>query len=305
MKLSICIPTFNRREKVLAQTDRIVKTGILAENQQVELVISDNNSDDNTYEDLLILYGKEPCITIYRQEKNLGIVGNLHFLFNIAKGSYIWFLSDDDPVNTSSINDVLSLITNSPCKFYLLNFVTDQSPKAYWNISEDYLSLFNEETWGGFGLLSVQVINKAAFTDFYNSNINYNLCQPVAISLYGLFYLGGKMCFDIVAITHHAGDYSWKNRALQVASVYLYDSISELKKYGVDDVYDNIISRLKKLDYFCRSSVLHIIKNLDYRYALRLYNGNLLGCVFYLTLKRGIKNKCFKMWMKFKNNRQR
>ena len=196
------------------------------------------------------------------------------------------------------------MITYRPSNFYLLNFVTDQRPTKFWNASDDYLSLFNNNTWGGFGLLSIQVINKAAFIEFYKSNIDYNLCQPVTISFYGLFYLNGMMCFDIVAITHHAGDYSWKDKALQVASVYLFDSILELKKYRVDNVYDKIISRLKTLDYFCRSSVLHILEHFDYRYALRLYHENLLGCVFYRTLKNSLITKCFMMWMKIKGDRR-
>lgn len=292
MKLSICIPTYNRKDKVLSQIERIVRSGVLENKDQVELVVSDNCSEDKTYDTLLLSFSKVNGIRLYHQKKNLGLVGNLFFLFDVAKGDYIWFLSDDDPLNTRSINKVLSLIENRPKEFYLLNFKTSQSTKLYWEDFDNTLSLFNDKTWGGFGLLSVQVLRRKTFSDFYKvTKSKYNLCQPVAVSLYGLVYLNGIICYDIVAITHHIGDYSWKNKTLQVGSVYLYDSIKVLEIYGSDKKYQEIITALKKMHGFCTCSFIHIIRNKDFKYAQRLFKDNLLGYILLRAICYIIKSK--------------
>lgn len=297
MKLSICIPTYNRKEKVLAQINRIFGSGILDNNNQIELVVSDNCSDDNTYDELVSNFGKEKEIRLFRQETNLGLVGNLYFLFDIAQGDYIWFLSDDDPLNPESIKSLLSLMYSNPKSFYLLNFRTDQSTDVYWRKSDNNLSLFNNETWGGFGLLSVQVLKKSDFAEFYKTTkSSYNLCQPVAVSFYGLVYLDGMICFDIISITHHVGDYSWADRSLQVGSVYLYDSLIELRKFGNIENYKQVITTLKGLKSFSILSVIHILKNRDISYAKRLYKGNLLLFVLFTMLCYGIRSRFLKIF---------
>jgi glycosyltransferase involved in cell wall biosynthesis len=291
-KLSICIPTYNRKEKVIHQIERIIQSGILKSGNEVELVVSDNCSDDNTYDSLFSLFHDQDGISLYHQNNNLGLVGNLYFLFDIAKGEYIWFLSDDDPIDPRSIGNLLSIIIDDPRSFYLLNFVTDDNSELFWRESNDYLSLFNDKTWGGFGLLSTQVLKKESFKDFYLfSKDRYNLCQPVAVSLYGLVYLNGIICYDIVAITHHIGDYSWKNKTLQVGSVYLYDSIKVLEIYGSDKKYQEIITALKKMHGFCTCSFIHIIRNKDFKYAQRLFKDNLLGYILLRAICYIIKSK--------------
>lgn len=292
IKLSICIPTYNRKEKVIHQIERIIQSGILNSGNEVELVVSDNCSDDNTYDSLFSLFNDQDGISLYHQENNLGLVGNLYFLFDIAKGEYIWFLSDDDPIDPRSIGNLLSIIIDDPRSFYLLNFVTDDNSELYWRESNDYLSLFNDKTWGGFGLLSAQVLKKESFLGFYSSSKDrYNLCQPVAVSLYGLLYLDGKICFDVISIKHHVGDYSWKKDAMRVYSVFLLDSILVLKSYKLDEIFHQIINRLKNMDIFYTNSLLYLIKMKDRNYLYSLFKEGLLPAVLFKGTKSILKSK--------------
>lgn len=302
MKLSICIPTYNRKDKVKEQVKRIVDTGILSRSAEVELVVSDNCSEDKTYEGLYPMYGEVPGIRLFCQDKNLGLVGNLYFLFEEAKGEYIWFLSDDDPIVPDSISSILNVISHSNLPFYLLNFKIEGNNYPYWCKNDDYLSLFTDNTWGGFGLLSIQILKKSKFDNFYTNTIgSYNLCQPVAVSLYGLYYLKGMMCFDIIAITHHAGDYSWQDRYLQVGSVYLYDSVRLLRCCGNEETYKIIIASLKRLNHFCELSFIYIMKTRDFKYVHKLYSDKLLFTVvvktpirvFVSKIKNIFKKRCY------------
>ncbi|WP_159098981.1 glycosyltransferase family 2 protein [Aquabacterium olei] len=62
--------------------------------QQWELLVSDDGSSDGTRDYLLQL--KDPRIRVFLQEKNLGIFGNLNFLFQQVKTDIVQILCQDD-----------------------------------------------------------------------------------------------------------------------------------------------------------------------------------------------------------------
>lgn len=270
--ISICMPTYNRREKALRQANNILSQ--IKDYPDIEFIISDNASTDGTSE-----YIKQNCnvsspLLLFRQPKNLGLVGNLYFLFKKAKGQYVWFISDDDIILDNSIDKIYKLIIEEKRSFYLLNFKTERNGQvsdiSYWNRHQSNRECF-KSNWGGFGLLSAQILKKQDFNDIYKKNaVKYNLCQPVAISLYGLFIKKGRIVKEEIFLTHHAGDYSWAKYALQVASIYNFDAIDDLediislKEKKV--LYDIVISNNK-----IRSScVLYILKYRDVKFLFRL-----------------------------------
>lgn len=295
MKLSICIPTYNRKEKVLRQISRIIPQLSNYDTTTVEVLVSDNCSKDGTSIAIKEQYAKDK-LTLYTQNNNLGLVGNLYFLFEKAQGEYIWFLSDDDLVEDDAVSNILEALSCSSKDFYLLNFKLDTSPGSlYWQYDSDYLSLFNSKTWGGFGLLSAQVLRKQAFREFYYSTkADFNLCQPVAVSLYGLFYLKGEVLFDKAHLKHHVGDYSWAPRALEVSSVYLYYSIRLLKRYGEGRKYREILNQAVSTNIMAGASIRYILKSRDFRYMRDLKNDRILfsiiatGVHFYIKKKLNI-----------------
>lgn len=285
MKLSICIPTYNRKEKVLAQFRRLMLQINAIEEGLTEVLVSDNCSSDGSYLALKDEANQRPNVVVYSQQKNLGLVGNLYFLFSKAQGEYIWFLSDDDPLGDRSLSELLKLIFSTKKNFYLLNFSTDLSTDLYWKPVNEYDSLLNDNSWGGMGLLSAQVLKKDCFVNFYESSLStYNLCQPVAVSLYGLLYLNGMVGFDYAYLQHHVGDYSWKKDSVKVYGIFLLESIQLLKQYNNEDVYIKILSRLKKMNIFCANSLLYIAKVHDIKYLRKLKEEGLLWAV----LKNGV-----------------
>lgn len=281
MFLSICIPTYNRKQKVFCQVKRIIDSGALAQ-EGIELLVSDNCSEEDVCSYISSNVNIPDNVSLYRQSHNLGLVGNLYFLFEKAKGDYVWFLSDDDPVNPDAILKLIERIKDSQKPMYLLNFRTDIDDNDYWKKTSNYLSLLNDKTWGGWMLLSVQVLKKSSFDGFYKRTMNsYNLCQPLAVSLYGLIYLKGELCFDICAVTHHVGDYSWKKYALQINSIYLYSSIRILRDYNEGFLYSNILEALKKLTPFLIYSFVYLLKFRDLDFLRKLHEDSLLSRIIF------------------------
>lgn len=109
--LSICIPTYNRDWCVKEQIERI-KQCPESTKQDVEFIISDNCSTDNTesvardavHSDLGIKY------TYVRNSENEGMDGNFVQCFNLSKGKYVWLLGDDDYLNIQILPNLLELL---------------------------------------------------------------------------------------------------------------------------------------------------------------------------------------------------
>lgn len=103
MLLSICIPTYNRAGFLDECLDSIAKS-IRLSNKEVEVVISDNNSPDNTasvidkYRKVInnIVYHKQ-LSTIFAEE-------NFYFVAQQATGKYIWLIGDDDKIREDAVS---------------------------------------------------------------------------------------------------------------------------------------------------------------------------------------------------------
>lgn len=94
--LSICIPTYNRANEIILS----LKLLVLGISEKIipliEIVIRDNGSTDSTPKVIYDFVKKNSSINInyIRTETNEGYDNNIHQLYSIAKGEYIWFLGD-------------------------------------------------------------------------------------------------------------------------------------------------------------------------------------------------------------------
>lgn len=117
--LSICLPTYNRKDQAIRQLEFISREDWQREN--IEILIRDNASDRENY---LEVYEKANTLgfsNINRNENNLGLVGNLYSLLNDAKGEYVWFVGDDDILYKGIAKPVInSLVANRP-NFLMIN----------------------------------------------------------------------------------------------------------------------------------------------------------------------------------------
>ncbi len=92
--VSIGIPTFNRAERNLRN---VIERALGQTYQNVEVIVSDNCSSDNTPE--LVGAIKDPRLRYFRQETNIGGNNNFNFCLNQAKGEYFLLFHDDDMID--------------------------------------------------------------------------------------------------------------------------------------------------------------------------------------------------------------
>jgi glycosyltransferase domain-containing protein len=90
--ITIGIPTYNGSTRI----SRPIQS-ILAQNYpNLEIIVSDNCSTDNTTEVVESIRKDHPEIKYIRQEKNINQLPNYDFVLRAAKGKYFMWLADDD-----------------------------------------------------------------------------------------------------------------------------------------------------------------------------------------------------------------
>ena len=110
--LSLCIPTFNRAERLERcidfHRDAFRHLGI-----DIEIVIVDDHSTDATADYVASLAGM-PEISAYRREQNGGFLDSFSFAMRRARGRYATFLGDDDFLVPEQVRDYLARLEGDP-----------------------------------------------------------------------------------------------------------------------------------------------------------------------------------------------
>jgi abequosyltransferase len=103
-KLSICIATFNRGKYIGETLDSILSQI----SPDVELVVVDGASPDNTPEVMASYVSTYPEIRYFRELVNSGIDADYDKAVGYAVGQYCWLMTDDDLLKPGAIKRVLA-----------------------------------------------------------------------------------------------------------------------------------------------------------------------------------------------------
>jgi glycosyltransferase involved in cell wall biosynthesis len=103
-RLSICIATYNRARYIGETLDSIIpQLG-----KDVELVIVDGASTDNTAEVLSQYLAGNTLIRYYQETENSGVDQDFDKAVHYARGEYCWLMSDDDLLKPGAVKQVLN-----------------------------------------------------------------------------------------------------------------------------------------------------------------------------------------------------
>jgi glycosyltransferase involved in cell wall biosynthesis len=90
--LSLCIPTYNRGSYLQRCLDSIVRQ--VGDNDEVEIIVSDNASDDNTKDIVTPYINNYRNVKYFRHETSIGGNENLMQVLKYGKGNYLKLLND-------------------------------------------------------------------------------------------------------------------------------------------------------------------------------------------------------------------
>jgi glycosyltransferase involved in cell wall biosynthesis len=108
--LSICIATRNRGA-FIAETLLSIAPQI---SEQVEIVVLDGASTDNTQTVVADLQAQIPHLHYFRKDHNGGVDRDYDEAVSLANGEYCWLMSDDDLLKPGAIAAVLTAIAKQP-----------------------------------------------------------------------------------------------------------------------------------------------------------------------------------------------
>jgi glycosyltransferase involved in cell wall biosynthesis len=108
--VSIGLPVRNAGERVAD----VVESVLAQDHGNVELVISDNGSTDNTEEVCRSLAARDGRIAYHRQPRNIGLFNNFLHTIELAKGTYFRWIGDDDRLAPTFVSRCLREFAEDP-----------------------------------------------------------------------------------------------------------------------------------------------------------------------------------------------
>jgi len=91
-QVSICIPVFNREDMILDAIKSVQNQTLY----DIEIVVVDNASTDNTYSKVFDEAQKDKRIKLYKNKNNIGALKNFYRCIELASSEYVVLLGSDD-----------------------------------------------------------------------------------------------------------------------------------------------------------------------------------------------------------------
>ncbi len=104
--VSIGLPVRNGETTVATA----IRSILSQDHSRLELVISDNASDDGTEEICRAFAASDPRVRYYKQPENVGLINNFVRVLDLAQGTYFKWLGDDDWLATNYVSRCLETI---------------------------------------------------------------------------------------------------------------------------------------------------------------------------------------------------
>lgn len=108
--VSVCIPTYNRVKKL----ERAVQALVESRYKNLEIIISDNASTDETQRVCSALSASDSRVKYFRHVENQGPTKNFEFAKNQASGKYFLWLGDDDYPDPDYIRTCVDELERDP-----------------------------------------------------------------------------------------------------------------------------------------------------------------------------------------------
>ena len=188
--LTIAIPTFNRAN-ILDEAIKRILPEIKQFEEFIELIISDNFSEDNTWEVIQrnLSESKLKNAISFRQSQNTGYYGNFRKCRELSHGKYFWLLSDNDHLTNGVITKVVtSLIEELDVAVVYLH--SNYNKPEFSTYSLDFNKITVEHNRYALMLISAVIVyNEKKFDEEIFNDFESN-------SFLGFFYFGSALSFS-------------------------------------------------------------------------------------------------------------
>ena len=266
MKLSICIPTYNRASHLANCLNSIILCDSKSE-FNFEVCVSDNCSSDDT--ESVVRHAQSFIDVKYRRNSsNIGIPRNFLQVVSMAEGEFIWLIGDDDLLMPYAIIALYVLFNAHPyvdffyvnsfhlhteflknfsSPFDTKNLPRNMTPFSKWSVAGEmpflnlvnpkisfdflggmFLSVFRKSNW----MKNVDVLDKNAILDCRLFSHFDNTFPHLKIFAYS--FSKSKAYFNVTPLNVClTGAREWSPMYPFIHSVRLVEALSEYRKNGL------------------------------------------------------------------------
>jgi len=243
--LSICIPTYNRGDK-LKRLLTFLQHEIL---DDVEVIVSNNCSVDGTEE--ILKHFESKCyswLKINHNKTNIGAIPNMYKLSSLATGKFIWLFGDDDFMKKGTVNEIVKIIKEHENLSYIrLPYIPlDYNGRALYRIdvnklvkeipsdiscmlSNKQIAKLLEKNISAMTFMSSSIIRKDAImvcTKFGNVEASNLIWAAMAMSVGESFF-----CSEFPVLG--GAETTWNNRKYQIWYEHFPRVIKEMSICGL------------------------------------------------------------------------
>ncbi len=174
--ISICIPVYNGE----AYLRECLDSCLLQDYTNYEVLVCDDGSGDGSLELIQTYQNKYPQLRFYKNEKNLGLVGNWNRGLELAKGEWIKFVFQDDYISKACLNEFVKRIEPDTQllvsrRHFVLPDDADSDVKTYYSSTVRTL----ENTCGTKHYYTAKEISRAA-----TKHISMNFIAEPSLTLF-------------------------------------------------------------------------------------------------------------------------
>lgn len=187
--LTIAIPTYNRFNTIIKCLENIDKNQIF---EKVDILISDNNSEDNTFDKLKKKYNNK--FYIYKNNSNIGFANNTIKLFELCTTKYLLWISDEEDLNFKNLDRLIDTLEKNDLIFLCTQYFKNNNLFR----GKSKISIIKEnEIWESASHLPGIIFNKYLCNDLIKNISELSKSYVILFKYYPqIFFLIHLMAID-------------------------------------------------------------------------------------------------------------
>lgn len=273
--VSVVIPTHNRRE----MAKRLLKSVFSSTYKNLEIIVVDDASSDNTNEFLKKSFSKNTSLKIIKNKKNLYTAGSRNVGLKQAKGDLIFFIDDD---NVLDKNTILILVDAFKLSDKLgeagpVNYNFNKKNKVLWFLTKR--NMFTTKTYQPRNL--VEVKNKKIWdtADIPNAfMVRGDLVKKKNIKFnenFGIMYEESDVAYRIRNL-------GFSVKTVKDAKIYHDIEVSEKNKKSKDYMYHFMVDKRRPFVFARNRIIFHSLYSNKFEFLSILLFWNWFFAVYYM-----------------------
>ena len=287
--LSICIPTYNRAEKLESALQLWVEK---VSSYNILICVSDNASEDNTKEVVARFQERYPHISYHRHDENIGPDKNFCKALSMSNARYRWLMGDDDKVS-EGLDNLLDVLDQN-YDVVLLNYprlIQHEKSEIYDDKNQLMFDLGASTTFMSSLVFHERVVESDIFAQVYDSQIAQHLFAHSAALFCYLAQEGGQVFFlhnfQVESLSN--GPVGWRDKAFH----YFINELNETV-----NLLPNFYTARSKRAYVRKIRTHHFGIKAYYSYALSAKYAGRFSFKYFTKSHKNIR-KVFTIFQRF------